>query len=217
MVSRSMRRYIAWPPPDELIRLVRCTQQEEPGALDDLLNALRPALLAYFAYRLSDDSAEDLTQVALFRIARAIPRIAPERADRYIRTVARNTLRTAYRRHARDSRRYAPDDFIERAESRAAIDLDVEYQELAEAIERASKATLPPPLARIVLGLLRGEPTAAIAAEQQVSPITIRTRLVRARASLRRELRVYLEPLSSGEEARDPPRLPERLRRCRGM
>ena len=212
-----MRRYVAWPPPDELIRLVRGSQQEEPRALDGLLSALRPALLAYFAYRLSDDSAEDLTQVALFRIARAAPRITPDRADRYIRTVARNLLRSAYRRHARDSRRYAADDLIEHAESRAASDLDVEYRELAEAIECASRAALPPPLARIVLGLLRGESAADIAAEQQVSPVTIRTRLVRARACLRRELRVYLEPLRSGEAAEDPPRPPERLRRCRGM
>lgn len=212
-----MRRYVAWPPPDELIQLVRGTQQEEPRALDGLLSALRPALLAYFAYRLSDDSAEDLTQVALFRIARAIPRIAPERADRYIHTVARNLLRTAYRRHARDTRRYAADDSIDRAASTAESDLDVEYRELAEAIERVSAVHLPPPLARIVLGLLRGEPTADIAAEQRVSPITIRTRLIRARASLRRELRVYLEPLPSGEEAGAPPRPAERLRRCRGM
>lgn len=216
MVSRSMRRYVAWPPPDELIHLVRSTQQEEPGALDGLLSALRPAFLAYFAYRLSDDSAEDLTQVALFRIARAVPRIVPDRADRYIRTVARNLLRTAYRHHARDSRRYASDDFIEHAESPAAGDLDVEYRELAHAIE-ASTAALPPPLARIVLGLLRGESAADIAADQQVSPITIRTRLIRARAFLRRELRVYLEPRGDGGEGKDRPPLSERLRRCRGM
>lgn len=212
-----MRRYVAWPPTDELIRLVRNTQQEEPGALEELLSALRPALLAYFAYRLSDDSAEDLTQVALFRIARAVPRIGADRADRYIRTVARNLLRTAYRRRARDTRRHAPGTFLEKAESRAALDLDLEYRELVQAIQRASTTALPPPLARIVLGLLRGETAAEIAAEQQVSPITIRTRLIRARISLRRELRVYLEPLERGDDPEGLPCPPERLRRCRGM
>jgi DNA-directed RNA polymerase specialized sigma24 family protein len=46
----------------------------------------------------------------------------------------------------------------------------------------------------VVLALLRGQTTAEIAASQGVSPITVRTRLMRARAILRRELPDYLPP-----------------------
>jgi RNA polymerase sigma factor (sigma-70 family) len=217
-----MRRYVAWPPPDELIRLVRATQEEDPRALDELLRALRPALLAYFAYRLSDDSAEDLTQVALMRIARAVSRIAPERADRYITTIARNLLRTAYRRRRRDELRRAPADVIEAAESQLAADLDTEYAELTEAIRQVAATALPVPLGRIVLGLLRGKTPIEIATAEHVNPTTIRTRLLRARAVLRRELRMYIDPGAPGINGnhrachRDG-NTAERYRKCRGM
>jgi RNA polymerase sigma factor (sigma-70 family) len=188
-----MGRYVAWPPPEELEALLDRAKQGDLRARDDLLTALRPPLLAYFVYRLPLDAAEDLTQLALIRITRAIPRIDPPRVDRYVITIARNLLRTAYRRRARDGRRCADSHSVEVAESRIALDLDLEYREMFEAIGRVAPSVLPPPLAGIVLGLLRGETTAEIAAKQQVSPITIRTRLIRARSVLRRELRAYLE------------------------
>jgi RNA polymerase sigma factor (sigma-70 family) len=215
----TLARYVGWPPPEELGALVRRAQQGDDHARDDLLTRLRSPFLAYFSYRVPSDLAEDLTQVALLRIAGAIPRIVAQRAHPYISAVARNLLRTAYQRRARDARRYAADGRIEAAESGLALDLDLEYRELAQAIEQTA-ATLAPPLARVVLGLLRGETTAEIAAAQGVSPITIRTRLIRARAVLRRELRVYMEPLGTGQprdltedEALALP--PERWRRCR--
>ncbi len=189
-----MGQYVAWPPPDELRDLLYRAQQDDPQALESLLTALRSPLLEYFAYRLPLDVAEDLAQVALMRITRAIPRIDLTRADRYVSTIARNLLRTVYRRRAREGQRSADNFSVEVAESRISLDLDLEYRDLSEAIIRVAPAVLPPPLASIVLGLLRGETTAEIAAKQRVSPITIRTRLIRARAVLRRELRAYLEP-----------------------
>lgn len=216
-----MGRYVAWPPPEELGALLDRAQRGDVYARDQLLTALRSPLLGYFSYRLPED-AEDLAQTALIRISRAIPRIDPGRANHYISTVARNLLRTAYRRRGRDRRRYAPEALTEAVDSRIALDLDVEYRELAQAIQQVSAAKLPPALARIVLSLLAGDTTAEIAAAQQVSPITIRTRLLRARACLRRELRVYLErgdhtnPPRQGTQ-QDPAPLPERLRKCRGM
>ena len=188
-----MGRYVAWPPPEELRDLLHRAQQRDLQALESLLTALRSSLLEYFSYRLPLDVAEDLAQVALVRITRAIPRIDLARADRYVITIARNLLRTVYRRRAREGQRSADNHSVEVAESRIALDLDLEYQDLLEAITRVAPAVLPPPLAHIVLGLLRGETTAEIAAKQKVSPITIRTRLIRARAVLRRELRAYLE------------------------
>lgn len=189
-----MGRYVAWPPPDELRDLLHRAQQQDPQALERLLTSLRTPLLEYFSYRLPLDVAEDLAQVALVRLTRAVPRIDPTRADRYVITIARNLLRTAYRRRARDAERRGGDHSVEIAESRIALDLDLECRELSDAIARVASDVLPPPLTTIVLGLLRGETTAEIAAKQQVSPITIRTRLIRARAVLRRELRAYLEP-----------------------
>lgn len=189
-----MGRYIAWPPPDELRDLLYRAQQQDREALESLLTALRSPLLEYFSYRLPLDVAEDLAQVALVRLTRAIPRIDLTRADRYVITIARNLLRTVYRRRSREAQRCADNHSVELAEARIALDLDLEYRDLSEAIARVAPAVLPPPLAHIVLGLLRGETTAEIATKQQVSPITIRTRLIRARAVLRRELRAYLEP-----------------------
>jgi RNA polymerase sigma factor (sigma-70 family) len=188
-----MGRYVAWPPPDELRGLLHRAQQGEEQALEGLLTALRSPLLEYFSYRVPLDVAEDLAQVVLVRITQAIPRIDLTRADRYVITIARNLLRTVYRRRARDAQRCADSHSVEEAESRVSLDLDLEYRDLSEAIVRVAPDVLPPPLAHIVLALLRGETTAEIAAKQRVSPITIRTRLVRARAVLRRELRAYLE------------------------
>jgi hypothetical protein len=57
-------------------RLVHEARGERPEAVDELLTLLRPGLLAFFRRKHSVDRAEDLTQVALIRITRAIPRIA---------------------------------------------------------------------------------------------------------------------------------------------
>ena len=212
-----MGRYVAWPPPEELVSLLDRAQQGDPFARDDLLTALRPPLLTYFSYRLPHDIAEDLTQVALIRVGRAIPRIDRLRAQRYVTTVARNLARSAYRRRGREAGRCADPSWIDRAASRQAMDLDLEYRELADAVERVSTGFLPPSLACIVLGLLRGETTAEIAAAQRVSPITIRTRLMRARATLRRELQVFLEPGKTSLSIESRPSAGERFRKCRGM
>ena len=212
-----MGRYVAWPPPEELDALLDLAQQGDPLARDALLTALRPPLLAFFSYRLPPDLAEDLTQLALVRIARAIPRIDRLRADRYVKTVARNLLRSAYRRRAREDLRCAEAKWFDPPDARLAMDLDLEYRELADAVARASASSLSPALARIVIGLMRGETTAEIAAVQRVSPITIRTRLMRARAMLRRELAVFLEPNESSRRAGESSRHGERFRKCRGM
>ena len=151
-----------------------------------------------------------------------MPRIAPERADRYITTIARNLLRTAYRRRRRDELRRAPPGVIEAAESQLAADLDTEYAELTEAIQQVAATMLPVPLGQIVLGLLRGKTPIEIATAEHVNPTTIRTRLLRARAVLRRELRVYIDPAAPGINGNHPAchcdgDTPERYRKCRGM
>lgn len=106
-----------WPDQDELIQLVREAQSGEPRLVDALLARLRPSFLKVFARRIGPDDAEDAAQAALIRVAGALGRIDPERAPRYVVTVARNLLRSEYRRRARVARRSVP---VELAESAAA-------------------------------------------------------------------------------------------------
>ena len=182
----------AWPTHERLGNLVRAVHRDEPRALDKLLAAIRPALVSFFARRIAPSVSEDLAQVALMRVVRAIDRIDPERADRYVMTVAHNLLRTEFRRRARDARRELPLDLASDIEAPITMHVEVEQEELARAIHRVSLDTLPPSLREIVLSLLRGLTPAEIAEQEHLNPITIRTRLMRARALLRRELWPFL-------------------------
>ena len=192
----------AWLTQARLGDLVRATHRGEPLALDRLLAAIRPSLVAFFARRISPTVSEDLAQIALMRIARAINRIDPERADRYVITVAHNLLRTEFRRRARETLRQLPLDYAADVEAPITVHSEVEHEEFARAIHRASLDALPPPLREIVLSLLRGLTPAEIAEQQHLNPVTIRTRLLRARALLRRELWPYLG--SKNDEPPDP-------------
>jgi len=78
----------AWPASETLGQLVREAQRDGPDALNRLLATLRPALLRFFERRFPSDTTEDLAQLALMRIAKALRRIDPERADSYTITVA---------------------------------------------------------------------------------------------------------------------------------
>ena len=182
-----------WYPDAELVsQRIRAAQGGDERALERLLEGLRPSFLAYFSRRFSPDAAEDLTQIALLRIARAVDRIDPERATNYVTTVLRNLLRTARSRQLRDEHRHLSIDNLIADTREADANARTEYEELARAVHRVSETTLPAPLADIVLGLLRGETPNEIAKRQGVSPITIRTRLLRARAILRRELQSHV-------------------------
>jgi RNA polymerase sigma factor (sigma-70 family) len=188
-----LQQPILWPDGTVLASLVREAQRDAPGALDALLAALRPALVGFFSRRLASEFAEDLTQSALLRVTGALGRIDPERADAYLATVARNLLRTAYRRRAIDAHRRVDADLDDVPVDSAGADARIEYEELILAVHRVVAGKLPPELAEIIRALLRGDTPAEIAARQAVSPVTVRTRLMRARAILRKELSSYLE------------------------
>lgn len=192
--------YAAWPPADELARLVSEAQGGQPWAVDALLTALRPGLVSFFARRLSYDVAEDLAQSALLRITRALPTIDPNRADRFLVTVAFNFLRTAFARRARDGQRWLPEERAEEIEVPSADERLAEYEELAHAVHRVSKSVLTPQQREIVLGLLAEETPAEIAERLGISPVTVRTRLMRARAILRRELHCHFDMPEEGED-----------------
>ena len=177
----------AWPASEMLSQLVREAQRDGTDALDRLLATLRPALVTFFERRLPSDLTEDLAQLALMRIAKALRRIDPERADAYTITVARNLLRTAYRERARDVGRYMPGG-AELASAVPPPDSQAEYEELVLAVHRAVLTKLPRPLQDIMSRVLDDETPSQIADELHVSPVTVRTRLMRARWILRREL-----------------------------
>jgi RNA polymerase sigma factor (sigma-70 family) len=182
-----------WPPAEELTRFVREARSGRPGALDELLDLLRPALVSFFERRFALDTADDLAQPASIRICGAIQRIDPERADSYIATIARNLLRTAYRRQSRDMSRAdetSPEELPTRGVS---ADRRVEYEDLVRAVHRACAEKLRPGLREVAAGLLRGDTPVEIARALEVSPVTVRTRLMRVRAILREELSSYLE------------------------
>jgi RNA polymerase sigma factor (sigma-70 family) len=182
-----------WPPAEELTRLVGEARSGHPGALDELLVLLRPAFVSFFERRFALDTADDLAQLASIRISGAIQRIDPERADSYIATIARNLLRTAYRRQSRDRSRAdgkSPEELPTRGVS---ADQRVEYEDLVRAVHRACAEKLRPGLREVAVGLLRGDTPVEIASALEVSPVTVRTRLIRVRAILRDELSSYLE------------------------
>lgn len=135
----------------------------------------------------------------------ALRRIDPERADAYVSTVARNLLRTAFRRRVIDGRRRLSVELGTIADHRDGADACFEYEELVHAVHCVIAAKLPPPLAETVRAVLRGFTASEIAARQGVSPVTVRTRLMRARAVLRKELRGYLDT----SEVELPPSRPQ--------
>ena len=182
-----------WPESTKLASLVREAQGSITGADEALLAALRPSLLGFFSARLPRDIAEDLTQNALIRIAGALRRIDPERADAYVATVARNLLRTAHRRRVIEGRRRMEADLEAIPIEREGADVRVEREELVRVVHAVIRSKLPPPLAETVRARLNGSTPAEIAALQGVSPVTVRTRLMRARTILRAELGGKLE------------------------
>jgi RNA polymerase sigma factor (sigma-70 family) len=188
-VGSMIQPSVVWPAQELICQLMREAQHDSGRALNHFLGTLRPALVAFFEQRLPLDVAEDLTQLALIRVAGALGRIDPQRGDRYIKTVARNLLRTTYRHRARERARTASLDGDGVTQPRVeAVDTRAEYEELVRAIHRASLLKLAPPLRDIVARLVREQSPSEIAAELQISPITVRTRLIRIRAVLRREL-----------------------------
>lgn len=182
-----------WPTTEVVARLVADAQSGSATTVDALLCALRPPLLGFFERRLSRDEAEDLAQAALLRVVRALPTIEPERADRFIVTIACNLVRTAYTRRARDQRRWMPEELADTVERADGADRYAEFQELAREVHRICATEMSAKLQEVMLGLLRGETPEETAARLNLNPVTVRTRLVRARAILRRELRPYID------------------------
>jgi RNA polymerase sigma factor (sigma-70 family) len=174
-------------------------QLERGDALDRLLRSVRPDLVAYFARRVRDETAEDLAQATLLRIVTSLDRIDPNRASRYIAVIARNVLRTALAARALDRRRFSgpvdPDELGTVVEAEE-LERRADWDRLLRAVHGVSEASMTPAMREVVVGLLRGCSMDEIAVEYGISPVTVRTRLMRARAVLRLELRHELQALT---------------------
>ncbi len=172
-----------WPEEDELVHLVREAQGGGPGALDTLLATLRPSFVTFFAPNVGRDVAEDLAQIALLRIVRALGTIKPEHIRAFLLTLVWNMVRSERRREARRARWCAA--FAQTLEEAAGPDPEVEACDLVDAVRRTSLAILPPKLRDTMLGALAGLTPAALAVREGVPASVVRNRLLRARARVR--------------------------------
>jgi RNA polymerase sigma factor (sigma-70 family) len=188
-------RRIRMPLPDRetVTRLARAAQQNDERALDELLSALRPAFVGFFARRMTHDAAEDLTQAALIRAVQLLGHMRAERVTQHMRTIARALLRDEHVRLERERERHAPVGLGERVEWPVDLERRAEYEELVGAVHRATRLALPSELQTIVLQLLGGRTPAEIATELGIDLPTVRLLLLRARVILRRELRSYVD------------------------
>ena len=175
--------------PAEVTDLVREAQRGAPLALEELFGRLRPGFVRFFAATLPGDQAEDATQTALFRLSRALRRVTPETADRYIGTILRNVLRRE--RAGARARERCLDSFAGVAVPPITPDVEVELRELLHAAEQTIATMEPRDAAHAVDAVLLGYAPREIAAEQGVRQGTLRVRLARARAFLRSHLAAF--------------------------
>lgn len=178
---------------DELGRLVRSAQRGGRDALDALLAKLRPWFVRFFARRVDDrDAAEDLAQNALVRVWQALPRIRADGAAVYLVTIAMNLLRTERQDRRREDQRRATLELDPPMVAPVTPDREAEDRDLTRLVHQLSLTTLSPELHEVVVGLLRGLRQSEIAADQKINPVTVRTRVRRARERLGPRLRKHL-------------------------
>jgi RNA polymerase sigma-70 factor (ECF subfamily) len=173
-----------------LATLVRRAQGGDPGARAALLAGARPALLRFCRRLLPvEDAAQDVTQEALLRAHRALPRLqAPARFEAWLCGIAANLARTWWRQRAR-----APpslDGLAPAAREPALLVLRTPEQAAVEAEGarrvQAAVGALPPALGRAVaLFYLEGLSYAEVAAALAVPVSTVKSRLYESRARLR--------------------------------
>lgn len=192
----------AWPisQDEEVTRLFRAARRGDPGALDALLAGLRPRLVAYFKEQSGTDDANDWAQVGLTRIL-DIVRLELQDPAVYLLKVVANLRRLARKERKRDTWRRARVALGYQITAPVPHDLVVERAELIAAVREAVEK-LSPRLRSVVQRVLEGLRPSDIAAQLQLPPATIRTRLRRARALLMRQLAPYLDVMPTSYDAK---------------
>jgi RNA polymerase sigma-70 factor (ECF subfamily) len=175
-----------------LAPVVRWAQEGDAGALAVLLERTHPALLR-FCRRLvpEEGAAQDVTQEALLRAHRALPRLqAPARFEAWLCGIAANLARTWWRQRARaplsleglgpEAAAREPALLVLRTPEQAALEAEGARR------VRAAVEALPPALGRAVaLFYLEGLSYAEVAAALAVPVSTVKSRLHDSRARLR--------------------------------
>lgn len=180
-------------PPAELdeLTLVRA-QRGDPRARRDLVDRYqRPvfALLSRMLYQRGQQHAlEDLAQETFLRVFKALPgfqRGGPARLSTWILTIATNLTIDHLRR------RKLPTDTLDDAhepEADAAADSESERRRLAEVLRKAIDDLTPEYRAAFLLREYHEFEYTEIASTLQIDLGTVKSRLSRARAALRRSL-----------------------------
>ncbi len=137
-----------------------------------------------------DDAAADLTQETFVRAFRNLPRLRHEEAFRgWLYRIAHNLVRDRVAQPPVEPL----DETNEPPDPRSAVELRLEQQELRDAVDGAL-ATLPAAHREVVvLHHLQGLDVDAIAATLRVPSGTVKSRLARARETLRRKLTPFVE------------------------
>jgi RNA polymerase sigma-70 factor, ECF subfamily len=180
-------------PPAELdeLTLARAQRGDARARRDLVLRYQRPvfALLSRMLYgRAANQPVEDLAQETFLKVFRALPgfdRHGSARLSTWILTIATNLAIDELRR------RRLPTDALSPADepaSTAATDADAERRRLADVLRRAIDDLPPEYRAAFLLREYHEFEYTEIASNLQIDLGTVKSRLSRARAALRRSL-----------------------------
>ena len=181
-------------PPAELdeLTLARAQRGDARARKDLVLRYQRPvfALLSRMLHaRTTPHTAQDLAQDTFLKVFRALPsfdRHGAARLSTWILTIATNLAIDELRRRRIPTDPLSPSD--ETTASIAATDADAERRRLAEVLRRAIDDLQPEYRAAFLLREYHEFEYAEIASNLQIDLGTVKSRLSRARAALRRAL-----------------------------
>lgn len=176
--------------------LVAAAREGDREAQRRLFDAYHPELYRY-VYRLTrnTDLADDLTQETFYRALRDMRRLRHNAAFRtWLYRTATNLVRD---RAARTEHAWRVNDnqaaLAAVPDPEADVTRSLEQADLAAAVERAVANLSPEHRQVVVLHHLQGLPVEDIAQVVGVRPGTVKSRLARARAILRRNLTPFVE------------------------
>lgn len=181
-------------PPAELdeLTLARAQRGDDRARRDLVLRYQRPvfALLSRMLHgRAVPQSVEDLAQETFLKVFKALPtfdRQGPARLSTWILTIATNLAIDELRRRRVPTDTLSPAD--EPAAMNASTDADAERRRLAEVLRRAIDDLPPNYRAAFLLREYHEFEYTEIASNLQIDLGTVKSRISRARAALRRAL-----------------------------
>ncbi len=171
----------------EIIRRARRGDARARLGLVDMYQAMVFGIAGHMLNRRED--VEEVFQTVFLRLFEHLDAIDPDRGvGGWLR---RTVLNECFRRFETRSRRLEPVAYQELASPQASPDGLVKEQEARRALRRAIDALPPHERATVVLHYMEGLAYADVAEALGVSVETVRSRLKRARAQLRKRLQKY--------------------------